>query len=109
MDLVEGNGFSELSVNRSPQELSQLHWLRRIGWSLWGPIGIDTLDGRPDDEYDTYLLHAASMFKRNLPKVKAVEYFVWAESVYMGMGKSPSIRIRAEATVLAICDYLDQE
>lgn len=54
------------------------------------------------DEYDSYLLKAAGMVRRNEGDAAAAEYLVWAESENMGLGVGANTRLRAEATVAAI-------
>lgn len=52
--------------------------LREIGWKLRDPIGLARNRGSPDeggvDEYDRYLLHAASMISRGGSKDEAAAY-----------------------------------
>jgi hypothetical protein len=50
-------------MKKSPRLVSDdiLRSLRDIGWEVWDPIGINELPGRPDDEYDRYLIRAWQM------------------------------------------------
>jgi len=96
----------------APQPRIKLSKLRDIGWSLWDPIGL--LDprrpGRWDDEanlsfadeYDSYLIAAASQLRRGTPRDEVVAFLVEIETRHMGMADSPSARPRAEAVVDAI-------
>lgn len=98
----------------SPPPRLKLSKLRDIGWALWDPIGLlgsqGSSTGRWDDEanrsfadeYDTYLISAASQLRRGTPREEVVEYLVQIETKHMGLGGSPSTRKRADAVVEAI-------
>lgn len=96
-----------------PLKLSRL---RDIGWKEWDPIGLlpegDTWDSYPEfaDEYDRYLLHAASRLRRDWSVLDATDYLMWIASEHMGLGPPPnsSARINAEATAKAIKAYVDE-
>jgi hypothetical protein len=86
--------------------------LRQIGWSEWDPIGLQEID--PDwrsdggeDEYDSYLLHVASLIRNGRQEAEAVEYLVAAETKSMEMELSATTYSRATATVRAIRAYLE--
>jgi hypothetical protein len=81
------------------QSRIQLSRLRELGWANWDPI---RLGGSPQDEYDTYLLKVAGMVRRNEPDKTAIDYLVWVESEYMGLGMHADTRQRAQATIEAI-------
>ncbi|MEL7480093.1 MAG: hypothetical protein AAGJ29_00900 [Pseudomonadota bacterium] len=85
----------------------RLSRLRDIGWSVWDPIGLNDFDGKWEglpfaDEYDGYLVQAASMLRANEPDNAAIDYLVKAETEYMGISESAGTRERAKATVEAI-------
>ncbi|WP_417619184.1 hypothetical protein [Parasphingorhabdus sp.] len=81
-----------------------------IGWTCWDPIGLLTDENLAkekkgfDDEYDTYLMHAAGMIWRNTPRDDVVAYLVDIEQNYIGMpDRGPDA---AKITVAKIQDYL---
>ncbi|MFC4669770.1 hypothetical protein ACFO5X_14495 [Seohaeicola nanhaiensis] len=92
----------------------KLSKLRDIGWNLWDPIGLldsdEVSQGEWDDEnceafaneYDRYLVHAASQLRRGELTEKVVDYLVDIETSHMGLGESLTSRQRAEAVVEAI-------
>ncbi|KRW96554.1 hypothetical protein [Paracoccus sp. MKU1] len=97
----------------SPHSRIKLSKLRDIGWSLWDPIGLLDPESRPGrwddeanlsfaDEYDSYLVAAASQLRRGTSPDEVVAFLVEIETQYMGMGDNPSARPRAEAVVDAI-------
>jgi hypothetical protein len=94
---------------------SQLSRLRDIGWAEWDPIGIlspgEKWDHHPAaDEYDRYLLEAASGLRRDWSISDAKDYLMRVASKDMGLGDphDGAARIRAETTAKAIKDYLDE-
>ncbi len=54
------------------------------------------------DEYDTYLVSAASQLRSGTPRDQVVNYLVRIESEHIGLGLGPTTRARAEAVVAAI-------
>lgn len=87
----------------------RLSRLRKIGWTLWDPIGLDEPIGEEQqnsyaDEYDSYLLRAAHLVRSGAPIADVVSYLVSIESEYMGLGIRADTRSRAEAVVAAIAD-----
>ena len=98
----------------SPKPRVKLSRLRDIGWGLWDPIGLLPPDGffpgkwdpeanRPfADEYDSYLICAASQLRSGAPREEVIEYLVEIETQHMGLGANTSTRERAEAVVAAI-------
>lgn len=88
--------------------------LRDIGWGLWDPIGLlgngghypgkwnDPPNQRFADEYDNYLISAASQLRGGASCEQVVEYLAHIEADYMGLGIRPNTRERAEAVVAAI-------
>lgn len=94
----------------SPQPRIKLSKLRDIGWSLWDPIGLLDPESRPGrwddeanlsfaDEYDSYLIAAASQLRRGMPRDEVVAFLVEIETEPMGMNDNPTARPRAEAVV----------
>ncbi|KGJ10156.1 hypothetical protein EQ718_21785 (plasmid) [Paracoccus versutus] len=97
----------------APQSGLKLTKLRDIGWTLWDPIGLLDPESRPGswddeanlsfaDEYDSYLIAAASQLRRGTPRDEVVAFLVEIETEHMEMGDNPSARPRAEAVVDAI-------
>jgi len=90
----------------------RLSRLRDIGWKEWDPIGLlpegDTWESYPEfaDEYDGYLLEAASRLRRDWSVSDATDYLMWVASERMGLGPNSLARIRAEATANAIKAYV---
>ncbi len=84
--------------------------LRDIGWREWDPIGLlpkgAAWESYPEfaDEYDRYLLEAASGLGRGWSVSEATDYLMWIASEHMGLGppRDASARMAAEATAEAI-------
>ena len=88
--------------------------LRDIGWTLWDPNGLLGPSGAPagrwDDpenlpfanEYDRYLIAAATHLRRGVPPERIEADLVRAEAQHMGLGLGPTTRRRAKAVVAAI-------
>lgn len=103
-------------ANLLPEPRIKLSRLRDIGWRFWDPIGLlganGSLSGKWDDgenqgfanEYDNYLISAASMLRRGTSRVEVVDYLVEVEAEHMGLGERPTSRARAEAVVTAILE-----
>lgn len=103
-----------MNASHSPQPKINLSKLRDIGWGLWDPIGIlvpgDFYPGkwaekanRPfADEYDTYLISAASQRRQGASPEQVIDYLISIESSHMGLGQSPTTQTRATAVVDAI-------
>ena len=92
---------------------SEMHLsrLREIGWVLWDPIGLANSDGTWDaacaDEYDEYMLHAATLLYRGKPAEEAVAYLDWVGSDHMGLGDADDrSHLASVRTVEAIIAYL---
>lgn len=97
-----------------PEPRVKLSRLRDIGWTLWDPIGLLGASGhypgrwsdeanRPfADEYDTYLISAASQLRQGVPRDHVVSYLVHIEANHIGLGERPASRERAETVVAAI-------
>ena len=96
-----------------PLKLSRL---RDIGWREWDPIGLlpagETWESHPEfaDEYDGYLIRAASELRRGWSVSDAADFLVSIVVDHMGMGSRPgsTARVRAEATANAIKAYVDE-
>ena len=92
-----------------PQKL-KLSRLRDIGWSIWDPIGLLAAGKKWDDEdcrgfadeYDRYLINAASDLRTGRSHTEVVGYLIQIEAEYMGLGERSSSRERAQAVVAAI-------
>ncbi|WP_071795732.1 hypothetical protein [Natronohydrobacter thiooxidans] len=97
-----------------PHPRLKLSKLRDIGWTLWDPIGLLSSDGPFSgrwsddansafaDEYDRYLISAASQLRRGESRSQVVRYLVNVEADYMALGEGPTSQERAEAVVAAI-------
>jgi hypothetical protein len=93
-----------------PKPKLKLSKLRDIGWSLWDPIGLLPQDSKWDedanrsfaDEYDRYLVSAASQLRQGTDPAQVVEYLCQIEIEHMGLGEDPSAYQRALAVVDAI-------
>lgn len=90
----------------------QLSRLRDIGFRDWDPIGI-LAAGEPwkdhpaADEYDRYLIALFGRLVRGEAETEAIDYLMWVESEYMGMGLSQTAADRAAATVRSVRAYLE--
>lgn len=98
----------------SPQPRIRLSKLRDIGWRLWDPIGLLRAEGLSPgnwddeanlgfaDEYDAYLISAASQLRQGVPGDQVADYLVQMECDYMALPRGPTTRERAEAVVAAL-------
>lgn len=84
----------------------KLSRLREIGWTLWDPIGINGLEGTPDDEYDAYLLQAAGQLEKGAAAEEVARLLANFETEHMGLEDSASAMSRARRTVSAMRDYV---
>ncbi len=82
--------------------------LREIGWSLWDPIGLNDLEGRPDDEYDQYLLQAAAKIWSGAPENEVGAYLAIIQSDYMGLGQVAGAQERISEVVRALANYVSE-
>ena len=81
--------------------------MRDIGWSLWDPIGLLGPDQRWDDEdclsfaneYDRYLIAAASQLRRGASDADVAAALVRIETVHMVLGDGGDARERTQAVV----------
>ena len=74
----------------------KLSHLREIGWAKWDPIGVGGSDHEwPADEYDTYLLNAASQLWNGRSDEEVADYLVKIETEHMGLATAFDIRQRA--------------
>ena len=97
-------------AKNSPPPKLKLSRLRDIGWELWDPIGLLYEDSKWDDaanrpfadEYDRYLVSAASQLRSGASHEQIAEYLCEIEAEYMGLGEIPGARQRAMAVVAAI-------
>lgn len=97
-------------MTRTPK--IKLSKLRDIGWDLWDPIGLlhgiavgkwtDEENQPFADEYDSYLLKAASDLRQGVPPSRVVDYLVKIETQHMGLSERSTTRSRAEAVVAAV-------
>jgi hypothetical protein len=78
--------------------------LREIGWTEWNPIGLDRDEG-VEDEYDSYLLHAAAYLWNGESKEAVASYLADIEANHMDLGYGFGINRRALATAKAIGEY----
>lgn len=120
------NGITEYSTALELRNLSKLppnprvklSILRDIGWEKWDPIGLLPMVGEgskwdhPDNlhfanEYDTYLVSAASQLRRGASVETVVKYLGDIEANYMGLGVNPTTFSRARSVVKAIQNASD--
>ena len=87
--------------------------MRDIGWKLWDPIGLLNYESTDSDgfeeefelyadEYDNYLISAASQLRRGVSREQVVTYLVEIETQHMGLTEKSDTRNRAGAVVDAI-------
>jgi len=94
----------------TPLPRIKLSRLRDIGWALWDPIGLLRPEQRWDDEdclsfadeYDRYLIGAASQLRRGASDADVVAELVWVETVHMDLRDRDDAPDRAQAVVDAI-------
>jgi hypothetical protein len=82
----------------------KLSRLREIGWTEWNPIGLDR-DEDVEDEYDSYLLHAAGRLWNGESEEAVASYLADIEANHIGLGEGSGIKPRAFATAKAISEY----
>lgn len=90
----------------------KLSVVRDIGWDLWDPIRLNGCVGgwrrsNAADEYDRYLMRVASSLQRGEPDEALVDYLVSIETGHMGLTDTKTARSRAEATVAAIREQME--
>lgn len=95
---------------QTPRPKINLSRLRDIGWSLWDPIGLLEPGQRWDDEecqrfadeYDDYLLHAATDLRRGATDDEVASYLVGIEIEQMCLGSQTDTYRRARRVAEAI-------
>ena len=90
----------------------KLSVIRDIGWDLWDPIRLNGSEGgwrrsSAADEYDRYLLRVASSLQSGEPDELLVDYLVSIETQHMGLADVSAARLRAETTVAAIREQIE--
>ena len=102
-----------------PKPRIKLSKLRDIGWELWDPIGLLASDGLFQgkwtdaenthfvDEYDTYLISAASQLKSGSSKETVAAYLEHIATHHMGLAKTDQGYENAKAVVEAILSEPD--
>lgn len=90
----------------------KLSVVRDIGWDLWDPIRLNGCEGgwrrsSAADEYDRYLMRVASGLESGEPDEALVGYLVSIETGHMGLTDMTAARSRAEATVAAIREQIE--
>lgn len=87
-------------------EPSVLEALRKIGWNEWDPLYLLEFhkENGIDNEYDTYLIQAASALWSGMSEATVIKYLIRIVAFHMGMGINDLTEkeIRATATVQAI-------
>lgn len=94
----------------TPQSTAKLAKLRDIGWTLWDPIGLlppegewgDCANRSFADEYDQYLIAAASKLRKGVPREEVVAYLLRVEKDSIGTSENATAYARAVAVVDAI-------
>jgi len=90
----------------------KLSVLREIGWSYWDPIRLNGSEGgwrrsNAADEYDRYMLRVARGLQSGEADETLVDYLVGIETTHMGLAETPTLRSRAEATVAALREEVE--
>lgn len=80
----------------------------RVGWKQWDPIGLDGLEGTPDDEYGGYLLQAAAKLWNGKSEDEVADYLVGIEAEYMGLSHRKGIHQRARQVAKALNAYVQE-
>jgi hypothetical protein len=80
--------------------------LREIGWSQWDPIGLAPPEASYADEYDGYLMQAASKLWHFESRESVCDFLVQVERDSMGLGTHPGAHQRAASTVDALTHYI---
>ena len=100
-------------MTKNPFKLSRL---RDIGWEQWDPIGLlgdgEAWEGTSfADEYDTYLLRAASMLRHGQSDQDVAAYLSSIETEHMGLSGigSTSSSERCLPVVVALRRYVEDE
>ena len=105
---------ARLMTKISPQPRVKLSRLRDIGWALWDPICLldssehtsgkwyDEANKAFADEYDSYLISAATQLRSGASQEAVVEYLFQIETQHMELDARRDTRTRAEAVVNAI-------
>jgi hypothetical protein len=83
--------------------------LREIGWSDWDPIGLADLAGRPEDEYDSYLLTATGRLSNGASEERVTDYLVDIEIRRMGLSEQPGVRKRAAKVIRRIAAIIHSQ
>jgi hypothetical protein len=91
----------------------QLSRLRDIGFRYWDPIGIlspseSWVNHPAADEYDEYLMEAASLIRRGTPVSDAARRLIDIQSDHMGLPVGPDEKRRAEEAAAAVKAYVDE-
>ena len=90
----------------------KLSVLRDIGWDHWDPIRLNGSEGgwrrsNAADEYDRYLARVAAGLQSGEPDAVLVDYLVGIEMGHMGLADMQAARSRAEVTVAAIREQVE--
>jgi hypothetical protein len=90
----------------------KLSVLRDIGWEQWDPIALNGSEGgwrrsNAADEYDRYLLRVAGSLQSGESNGALVDYLVSIETEHLGLPDTLTARSRAEATVAAIREQVE--
>lgn len=103
-----------MNTANPPKPKIKLSKLRDIGWGLWDPIRLiepgafypgkwGEEENLPfADEYDAYLMSAASQLRQGVSPERVIDYLIDIENSHMGLGQSRTTRTRAAAVVGAI-------
>lgn len=99
---------TSISSAMTTNPIFKLSRLREIGWDRWDPIGLSGFEGRPDDEYDSYLLEAARRLWNGAGVEEVTDFLVKVETEYMGLGNPAAGSARAREVVKALSDYVSE-
>lgn len=63
------------------------HEIRAL-WNEWDPIGVLPGEGRPLDEYDSYLGSSIRLLEQGAPETEIEKYLSYIVGEYTGLGDS---------------------
>ena len=94
----------------TPRPKLKLSRLRDIGWSIWDPIDLMSSEQSWNDEeclpfadeYDSYLISAATQLRRGVTDDEVADYLVQIETVHMSLDEGNDCLERALQVVAAI-------
>lgn len=100
----------QLDQPLTPRPKISLSHLRDIGWTVWDPIGLLNSNQKWSDEdclafadeYDAYMMQAASQLQKGVAEAEVANYLVEIEVKHMGLELGRGVLERAKQVVAAI-------